>query len=247
MRSTSAQSLRALGGLSLQPGKNAPQSANGSERPKSRPTRVPAGISSASQARTSGRDQRWPGLTRRGASPPSAQIATAMPRCRSPAAPDQSIAAKWLKRSATLLPQPVPVSDAFLHLALEAALDRLVEGPRLHLVGPVVVAREAFLGIVIVGVAFAVADVLHQLGRRVEDVGRRHQAARLARAAPGGLLRLVDGIRFGRGGEIEAGLRDRQLAFGAAEELVGVLGGEALHHRLRIGEADVLHRRADQP
>src|SRR5690606_8564737 len=152
MLSTNAQSLRASGGLSLQPGKNAPQSAHGSERLKTRPTRVLAGMSTASQARISGLDNRCPRLARRGSQPPSSQIATAMPRCRSPAAPDQSIAAKWLKRSATLLPQPVPVSDAFLHLALEAALDRLVEGLRLHLVGPVVVAREAFLGIVIVGV-----------------------------------------------------------------------------------------------
>ena len=74
----------------------------------------------------------------------------------------------------------------------------------------------------------------------------RHQAAGLARALPGGLLRLVGGVRFGRGGAIEAGLDDRQFALGAAEELVGVLGGEALDQRLRIGEADVLDRGAHQ-
>ena len=41
-------------------------------------------------------------------------------------------------------------------------------------------------------------------------------------------------------------MRDRQLAFGRAEDLVSVLGGEALNHRLRIGEADVLDRCAGQ-
>ena len=56
----------------------------------------------------------------------------------------------------------------------------------------------------------------------------------------------IGGVRFGRGGEIEAGLDDRQLAFGRAEEIVAVLGGEALHQRLRIGEADVLDRGAGQ-
>ncbi len=39
---------------------------------------------------------------------------------------------------------------------------------------------------------------------------------------------------------------NRELAFGGAEEVVGILGGEALHQRLRVGEADVLHRRARQ-
>ncbi len=45
---------------------------------------------------------------------------------------------------------------------------------------------------------------------------------------------------------IQAGLNDRQLAFGRAEEVVGVLGGEALHQRLGIGEADVLDGGAGQ-
>ena len=61
------------------------------------------------------------------------------------------------------------------------------------------------------------------------------------------LLRHVGGVRFGRGGEIEAGLDDRELALGRAEEIVGVLGGEALDQRLRVGEADILDRGAGQP
>src|SRR5690606_6113859 len=145
------------------------------------------------------------------------------------------------------LPELVPVGDTLADLALEAALDGLVEDLWLHLLGPVVVAREAVLGIVVVSVALAVADLLHQLGRRVEDVLRRHQAAGLARARRGSFVSLVAGVRFGRGGEVEAGLRQRQFALGAAEKLVGVLRREALHDRLRIGEADVLDRHAHQP
>ena len=61
------------------------------------------------------------------------------------------------------------------------------------------------------------------------------------------LLRDVGGVRFGRGGEIEAGLDDRQFAFGRAEEIVAVLGREALDQSLRVGEADILRRGADQP
>ncbi len=39
-------------------------------------------------------------------------------------------------------------------------------------------------------------------------------------------------------------MREREFAFGAAEKIVGVLGGVRLHKRLRVGEADVLHRHA---
>ncbi len=98
----------------------------------------------------------------------------------------------------------------------------------------------------VVTVALAVADILHQFGRCVEDVGGRHQAAGFLGALPGRLHRGVGGVRFGRGGEVEAGLHQRQFALGAAEEFVGVLGRHAHRQRLRIGEADVLHRHADE-
>src|SRR3954468_15790708 len=91
----------------------------------------------------------------------------------------------WLS-IARLLSLLVPPGDALGDLLLEAAVDRLVIGLRLHLLGPVSVARKAALGIVVVAVALAVADVLHQPGRGVEDVLGRHQRARLLRRAPGG-------------------------------------------------------------
>ncbi len=57
----------------------------------------------------------------------------------------------------------------------------------------------------------------------------------------------VGGVRFRRGGEIDHQLRDRQFALGRAEPVVGVPGGERLHQRLRVGEADILDRGAGQP
>ena len=67
--------------------------------------------------------------------------------------------------------------------------------------------------------------------------------ARLRRGLEGG----VDGVRFRRGRQVDAGLRKRQFALGRAEIVVGVLGGIGDHQRLRIGKADVLHRHAHQP
>ena len=74
---------------------------------------------------------------------------------------------------------------------------------------------------------------------------RRQQGAALFRRAHRGPKRLVGGVRFRGGGQINDGLRDREFAFGMAEEVVGVLGGVADHQRLRIGKTDILHRHAD--
>ena len=60
------------------------------------------------------------------------------------------------------------------------------------------------------------------------------------RRAEGG----VGGVRFRRGGEIDHRLRDRELAFGMAEKVVGVLGGVGDDQRLRIGKPDILDRHA---
>src|SRR3546814_6438504 len=52
-------------------------------------------------------------------------------------------------------------------------------------------------------------------------------------------------IRLGSRGAIEAGLQNRQLAFGAAQKLIGILGGKTLKQRLRIGKTDILAGEAD--
>src|SRR3546814_3853160 len=87
--------------------------------------------------------------------------------------------------------------------------------------------------------------VLHQLVRRVQNVLRRHQRSRVAGGFPCGLLRYISRIRLGSGGAIEAGLHNRQLAFGAAQKLIGILGGKTLNQRLRIGKTDILAGEAD--
>src|SRR6188508_1441899 len=102
---------------------------------------------------------------------------------------------------ASLLPQFLPVFQALEDLALEATLDRLVELLTRHPVGKVALAREALLGIVVVFVAAAVAQLLHELGRRVEDMHRRRERAVLLGRALGGAEGGVARIRFRRRAE----------------------------------------------
>ena len=98
----------------------------------------------------------------------------------------------------------------------------------------------------VVGVAAAVAEVLHQLGRRVQDVHRRRQRAVLLGRPLGAAERLVAGVRFRRGAEVDHRLRDRQLALGRAQPVVGVPRRQRLLQRVGIGHADVLDGEAHE-
>src|SRR6202011_1442916 len=82
------------------------------------------------------------------------------------------------------LAQFVPVFEAFLDLAFEAALARPVEVAAGNAIREIVLARKAFLGGMVVDVALAVAEVAHEAGRRVQYVHRRHQGAGLVGHAP---------------------------------------------------------------
>ncbi len=86
------------------------------------------------------------------------------------------------RRSRLLLPlrpQPRPIIEPLPHLALEAALHRLIQPPPPDRLGPIVLAGERVGLVVVVGVVGAVTLALHQLGRRVEDrLRRRGRAAR---------------------------------------------------------------------
>ena len=108
-------------------------------------------------------------------------MARAIPFCRAPFAPDQSIAMKWQNLLFTFAPELVPIFQALRHVAFETAFDRFVIALGLHFIGPVIVTGKSILGIVIVAVARSVADILHQLCRRIENILRRHQAARFFR------------------------------------------------------------------
>ena len=65
------------------------------------------------------------------------------------------------------------------------------------------------------------------------------------RACP--VERGVHGVRLGRAREVDGRLRERQLALGRSEEVVGVLGRQRDRERLGIGQPDVLRRHADEP
>src|SRR6185369_17753019 len=94
-----------------------------------------------------------------------------------------------LQLLATLFPIVQPLANA----SLETAVAGLVEGLAFHSFRPVILSRKGLVGIVVVGIAFAVADGLHQPGRRIEDMHRRHQRAGFLGGSPGPLLGHVGG------------------------------------------------------
>ena len=100
----------------------------------------------------------------------------------------------------------------------------------------------------VVGVLIApsVAEVLHEAGRRVADVERHRLGGALADVLLGLAERRVDRVRLRRHREVERGLGEGQLAFGRAEEVVGVLGGQRERERGGVGVADVLGGEAHQ-
>src|SRR5690606_22244328 len=67
-------------------------------------------------------------------------------------------------------PQVVPVLQSAADLGLQPARARPVERAPRHLVGKVVLAGKGFFGVVVVGIALAVAEILHQPGRRIENM-----------------------------------------------------------------------------
>src|SRR3546814_2878880 len=97
-----------------------------------------------------------------GAALPSPQSATAIPLCLLPFAPDQSIAAKWLKRclfsSIPLFTKLVPPGDALRYPLFEATPRWTIEGFGCHLLRPIIVAGKTLLDIMVVGIALAITD-----------------------------------------------------------------------------------------
>jgi hypothetical protein len=92
-------------------------------------------------------------------------------------------AARPLSTRPAARPQPLEIVQPLAQVALEPAFDRGVEPPR-SCVGKVVLPRKPVLGVVVIGIARAVALILHQLGRRVQDVlGRRQRAGLFAAPA----------------------------------------------------------------
>src|SRR5690606_18365890 len=116
--------------------------------------------------------------------------------------------------------EPGKPVEALLQFAFIAALDRLVENGALHRLGEVVLPREGVLGVVVVGIARAVALILHQPRRCVQDVLRRRFGPGLPRHVPGGLVGNIARVRLRRERKVGHRLRQRQFALGAAKALV---------------------------
>jgi len=88
------------------------------------------------------------------------------------------------RRGPILIPSPAPVAASpniqpLLDLALEAALGRVVEFLPAERLREIVLARKRIGRVVVICVARAVAFLLHQPGRRIEDMLGRQQRARL--------------------------------------------------------------------
>ena len=92
----------------------------------------------------------------------------------------------------------------------------------------------------VVDVAFAVAEGLHSGGGGVDGVQGGWGGAGGSDQGAGFIQGYVDGVRFGGGGEVEAGLGQSALAFRWTEAFVGGPGGVGLDYSVGVGESDVL-------
>ena len=127
------------------------------------------------------------------------------------------------------------------------ALDRPIKLLPPELLWKILLPRKALRGVVVVLIPLAVALPLHQLRRGIEDGHRRHRRAGRSRQRHRLVEGGVDRVRFGRGGEIDRDLRQRQFALGRAQHLVGIARRDRQRQRLRVGHADILARHPDQP
>src|SRR6185369_17152839 len=92
--------------------------------------------------------------------------------------------------------EAIPVFDALQDIAFEAPLDRVVEALAGHAVREIILAGEAFGGVVVVVISFAIAEVLHQPRRRIEDMLGRHERPGPARGLIGPAQGLVGSVGF---------------------------------------------------
>src|SRR5262245_3009957 len=134
----------------------------------------------------------------------------------SPHDPRHSMSQSATSRFAAL-ERRLPGLHAPRDLGLEALVGRLVESAADQLVGQMLLIGDPALLVVRVLIAAAVAELLHQRRRRVADHQRRRQAAGALGLVERGAEAAIDGVALGRGGEIGATLRQRQLTLGRAE------------------------------
>src|SRR5258708_5866835 len=106
-------------------------------------------------------------------------------------------------------PESRPSREALLDPRLRPLALGRIEGAPLDSIGEIVLAGEAFLGLGVVTIALAVAQILHQPGGRVEDMSRRRERACFPGHGAGGTERLVDGHRLRGCGHVHGDLGQR--------------------------------------
>src|ERR1700733_3760766 len=84
-----------------------------------------------------------------------------------------------LSRLPPLLPQLLPIVEAFPDLALKTAIDRLIEPLAAERLRPIILPGKSLGRVVVISVIRAIAFTLHEFGRRVENRLRRHERAAL--------------------------------------------------------------------
>jgi hypothetical protein len=97
---------------------------------------------------------------------------------------------------------------------------------------------------VVVLVALAVAQAFHQLGRRVAQVHRHVERALLFDRGARLVVSHVGRVALRRHGQPDRQLRQPQLAFGAAQTLVGIPCVQRHAPGARLGQAHVFDRHA---
>ena len=113
-------------------------------------------------------------------------------------------------------------------------------GREAHLLGEIVLPRHTALDIMVVLIPLPIALAFHELGRRIEDMGRGHQGTGLLGQAAGLLVGRVDRIGLGRGRQMDDGMGQSQLAFRRTEALIGARGFRCDHQTGRVCQTNLL-------
>ncbi len=100
--------------------------------------------------------------------------------------------------------------------------------------------------IVGVFVALAVADIFHEARDGIAKMQRDGVRFGFVHVFHDFAISSVNGIGFWRERQIDGGLREREIAFGHAQKIESILGGESDGERAGFGEADVFAGHADQ-
>ena len=128
----------------------------------------------------------------------------------------------------------------------EALVGGLVVGAAGEIVGEAGHVGNFFFEIVGVFVAFAVANIFHEAGDGVAEMERDGIGFGFVHVFEDFAVGGVNGIGFWRERKIDGGLREREIAFGGAEKIEGVFGGESDGERAGFGEADIFAGHAHQ-